>query len=249
MSVRPAQRTPPHPVLPHARRRPRVEVWQVGLDLPESDLESAAAVLTPEERARADRGTSAVRRRRIAMRAALRSVLGRELGCAPGAVPLVATAHGRPFLDLPTPVWDVNCTGSDDLGLIVVARGTRVGIDVERVVPWTEETAAEGWLSLREVAALRALSRSERALAATRCWTQKEAVLKAVGSGLSLPPSDVPTSPGCAHGRSGDWVLSPVSVPPGFVATLARSAAASPRGRGIAPRVLQAHPRHDGMFR
>lgn len=234
---------------PHARRRPRVDVWQVGLDLLESDLESAATLLTPDERARADRGNSAVRRRRIAMRAALRTVLGQELECAPGDVPLVATAYGRPCLDLPAPIWDVNCTGSDDLGLIVVARGSRVGIDVEAVRPWTEETAAEGWLSEGEVAALRALPLSERALVATRCWTQKEAVLKAVGSGLSFPPVDVPTSPGCAGGRSGDWVLSPVHVPPGFVATLASSAPTPLRGPVIVPRVLPARSQHDGMFR
>jgi 4'-phosphopantetheinyl transferase len=237
MSVLPSLRARPDPAVRRRRGR-RVDVWQVGLDLPEPRLERAAALLTPAELARADRGTPTVRRRTIAMRAALRTVLGQELDCAPGDVPLATTAHGRPFLDGTVPRYDLNCTGSDDLGLIVVARGSRVGIDVEPVAPWTEETAAEGWLSPAEVAALRALPPAERAEAATRCWTQKEAVLKALGSGLSLPPAGVPTSPGRACAHSGGWVLFPVVVPSGFVATLACSARIRTPGSAVVPRLL-----------
>ena len=222
-------------------------MWQVGLDVPGPALEAAAALLTPDELARADRGTATVRRRTIVLRAALRCVLGRVLDCAPGEVPLVTTAYGRPCLDELR--WDLNCTGSDDLGLIVVARGARVGIDLEPVAPWTDETAAEGWLSAAEVAALWALPPEERAVAATRCWTQKEAVLKAVGSGLSLPPADVPTFPGRARIRSGPWALAPVRVPPGFVATLACSVPLRTTGPAIVPRLLPDHLSTTGCHR
>lgn len=213
--------------------------------MPGSVLQSAAALLAPDEIARADRGTATVRRRTIVLRAALRTVLGRELGCAPPDVPLTTTPYGRPCLDLPAPVWDVNCTGSDDLGLVVVARGARIGIDVESVAPWTEDVWAEGWLSPVEVTALRALPAAERAVAATRCWTQKEAVLKAAGTGLSLPPSAVPTSPGRARIRSGEWFVSPVCVPSGYVATLACATRISTPGPAIRPRPLRMTGRLD----
>jgi 4'-phosphopantetheinyl transferase len=213
-------------------------VWQVGLDLTGTCLTRAEALLTPAELARADRGTSTVRRRRIALRAALRTVLGQALGCSPAEVPLGATAYGRPRLERPAPPWDINCAASEDLGLIVVGRGVRVGIDVERVAPWTDATAQEGWLSLSEVSAVLALPPAERGRAVTRCWTQKEAVLKAVGSGLSLPPAGVPTSLDGHAARSAGWSLSSVVVPPGFEATLACSADITARGSAVVPRSM-----------
>jgi 4'-phosphopantetheinyl transferase len=215
-----------------------VQVWQVDLQVDGTALADAASLLSPTELARADQGTSTVRRRRIVLRAALRSVLGAALACHPADVPLGAAASGRPRLEPPAPPWDVNCARSDEVGLIVVARGPRVGIDVERVAPWTGTVAEEGWLSPAEVRALLALPPAERGRAAAHCWTQKEAVLKAIGSGLSLPPAGVRTSPGRRAARSGGWALSPVAVPPGFTASLACSTRVRTRGSAILPRAL-----------
>jgi len=213
-------------------------VWQVDLDLDGPQLRRAEALLTPDERARADRGTAQVRRHRVALRAALRTLLGHVLGCAAADVPLGTTGHGRPRLAVPTAGWDMNCTASDDLGLVAVARGVRVGIDVERVTRWTEATAEEGWLSAVEVSALRRLHPAEQAAAATRCWTQKEAVLKGLGTGLSLSPARIPTSPGSRSGRALGWDVTPVAVPPGFEASLATSSALCPPASTVVPRLL-----------
>jgi 4'-phosphopantetheinyl transferase len=213
-------------------------VWQVGLDIAGARLARAAALLTPAELARAERGTSTVRRRRIALRAALRTVIGQALGCAPVDVPLGTGAHGRPCLDLAAPEWDINCAGSEALGLIVVARGVRVGIDVEHITPWTEAAAQEGWLSPPELSALQSLPSAERDVAAARCWTQKEAVLKAIGSGLLLPAVAVATSPGRPGGRSGGWTVSPVTVPTGFVASLACSTPVRTCGPAVVPQLM-----------
>ena len=226
-----------------------VQVWQVDLALTGDRLTRAAGLLSQVELARAERGTAAVRRRRIALRAALRTILGQVLACAPAHVPLATDAGGRPHLDLPRPRWDVNCTASDDVGLVALGRGVRVGIDIQRVAPWTDGTAAEGWLSAAELTALHALPSAHRARAATHCWTQKEAVLKAVGSGLSLPAAEVATSPGRRRGRSGRWHLSPVVVPPAFEACLATSVALPPGDAAVEPRSLPNHTSTTGSPR
>jgi 4'-phosphopantetheinyl transferase len=218
------------------RLAPRVAVWQVALDLPGGWLAAAAPLLTPEELAHADRGAPPVRRRRIALRAGLRAVLGRALACPPRDVPLGRTAQGRPRVEVPG--WDASCARSEELGLLAVARGALVGVDVERVVPWTDDILAEGWLAPAESRFLLTLPSPERAPAATRCWTGKEAVLKAVGSGLSVPPELVVTAGGRWADRCGPWALADVAVPHGFRATLACSPPVSPQNPRILPRPL-----------
>ena len=223
-------------------RRPPVDVWLVDLDPDDSALARAATVLTDAELSRADRGTHAVRRRRIALRSALRCVIAAELSCAPSRVPLSRTPAGRPFV--PASVagqggLDVSCTASADLGLVVLGRGTQVGVDLERVGPWTPATLDEGWLTDREARAIASVEEPRRAEAAARTWTVKEAVLKASGTGLATPPRLVDT--GTADGAArivGRWHVADVPVPAGFVASLATSRRVSRRRRPPAFRVL-----------
>jgi 4'-phosphopantetheinyl transferase len=110
-----------------------------------------------------------------------------------------------------------------------VARGTAVGVDVQRHRDAeAREAAAEGWLAPVEQARLARLAPQDRWPATTRCWTQKEAVLKGLGVGLRRSPATVVT-PVAPSGRSGEWSLAPVGVPAGLVASLAvRTAVGTP---------------------
>jgi 4'-phosphopantetheinyl transferase len=138
-------------------------------------------------------------------------------------VPL-APEPGRPRLldgDLGEAGIDASCSSSGDVGLVAVARGARIGIDVERVAHGDLGIATEeGWLAPGERDAIAALPADERARALTRAWVQKEAVLKGEGSGLRADPSWTVT-PVADHGRVRRWRLLPLEVPPAFVASLA----------------------------
>jgi 4'-phosphopantetheinyl transferase len=70
-------------------------------------------------------------------------------------------------------------------------------------------------------------------VAMTRAWTQKEAVLKARGSGLG-DLADVATAIGRPDGVVSGWTLQDVPVPAGWVASLALSA--HPTGRATEER-------------
>jgi 4'-phosphopantetheinyl transferase len=206
-----------------------VRITLVDLAVDSDVIAAAVRSLSPSERARAERGVTPVFRRRVLMRAALRAELGELLGTHPGEVALVER-DGRPELapEHITSELDASCSASADLGLVAVARGARVGVDIERLLdpapPGAEDpldaAIDEGWLAPGEASAIRMLSRADQMIALGRCWTQKEAVLKGEGVGLRRPLSTVGT-PVRAHGRSGRWRLFPVDVPDGYVASLA----------------------------
>jgi 4'-phosphopantetheinyl transferase len=180
----------------------------------------AAGHLTPTERLRADRGTDAVRRRRILLRAGLRQFLGELLGLPPAAVPLIEQA-GRPLLDGSLGFLHVSCSAAGKVGLVAIAAGTPVGIDVEVHRDGDALVASdEGWLCPAEERQLRRVPPDQRRQAATRCWTQKEAVLKGLGVGLDRHPRTVAT-PMAATGRVGEWWTVPVPVATGHVASAA----------------------------
>jgi 4'-phosphopantetheinyl transferase len=85
----------------------------------------------------------------------------------------------------------------------------------------------EGWLAEAERSALRLLPAERRLRATTRCWTQKEAVLKGLGVGLRQAPVSVVT-PVAECGWVDDWWLTPLPVPAPHVATLAVQGSAVP---------------------
>ena len=213
MSGQTSERLVAHPAPP-----PMITVRVLDLTDPTWDLAVAAADLTEGERARADRGVPPVRRRRLLVRSGLRRVLGHLLDVAPRDVPL-QTVGGRPTL--PGSGLGLSCSASGGVALVAVAAGATVGVDVERHRDdAAADAVAEDWLAPAEHARLAVLPEPDRHRAVTRCWAQKEAVLKAEGTGLRRPPADVVT-PVTDTGRVGPWWLAPVAVPEGYVASLA----------------------------
>ncbi|RBY77689.1 4-phosphopantetheinyl transferase [Geodermatophilus sp. TF02-6] len=226
MVGRTAVRTLPEP------GSPRITLRVLDLTDPGWDVAAAAADLSPAERARADRGTPAVRRRRVLVRSALRSLLGGLLDLPARAVPL-QTDRGRPFLV--GCGLSFSCSAGGDVALVAVSADVCVGVDVERCSGEDAAVAAgEGWLAPVEQARIAALPPSARPGAVTRCWTQKEAVLKARGTGILRPPSDVVT-PVADAGWIGPWWVAAVPVPPGHLASLACDAALPPGALGVVP--------------
>ncbi|MGY1774422.1 4'-phosphopantetheinyl transferase family protein [Geodermatophilus sp. SYSU D00804] len=192
---------------------------------PRWDVAAEAGCLDDVERARAERGTAAVRRRRVLVRACLRRVLGDLLGTGPAGVPL-RSDDGRPFL--PGDTLRFSCSASEDLALVAVARRGLVGVDVQRHRPEEVRDAAdEDWLAETERVRLRALRDEDRPEAVTRAWTQKEAVVKARGTGIRRSPVDLAT-PVADRGQVGGLHVSPVPVRPGYVASLATSVPLDP---------------------
>lgn len=164
-----------------------VEVWSAWVDRDAPDG-AAMAMLDGAERSRAGRFHARRDRDRfVARRAFHRRVLGTRLGVEPAALELRVTPQGRPFLDA---VWGIEFSTSHDDGLAVIAitTGPRVGVDVERVRLLDDALdVAATHMTANEVAWLRSLPPDSRSKGFLELWTRKEAVVKGLGVGLSMP--------------------------------------------------------------
>ena len=225
-----------------ANMRPsEVEIYRIDL----ARLDAHPSCLSDDEHARATRFHFAPDRARfVASRIALRHILAKALGVEPAGVLFTLGVHGKPVIarDHNPGNWQFNLSHSGDIGLIAVAQGQPIGIDIEVLRPLPRQMKEIlPSLSLAEQRALQLVAEPARATAFLRCWTRKEALIKAIGAGLTLDlasfsvsigtnaePPIWETSPAPGPGQ---WSLHaldhPCAEPAPFVAALAVSGPAS----------------------
>jgi 4'-phosphopantetheinyl transferase len=168
-----------------------VHVWSVDLDDPAWPADKLYDWLDAAERERAGRLRSEELRRRFAVRrGALRSLLSAYLGLAPGALRFRTRAHGKPELDAEDNTTRLHFNVSDcgPLALYALTRAGPLGVDVEALAPIPDmERLARRWFSAAEREALARPSPELRTRGFYFAWTRKEALVKAEGTGITLP--------------------------------------------------------------
>jgi 4'-phosphopantetheinyl transferase len=178
-------------------------VWMIRTLGHDSADEKLTARLSADERHRAAQFKfDKDRRLYTAAHAGLRSLLASYLRVAENEIHFVAGAHGKPRLALPGDSGlEFNLSHSHDLALVAIARGRAVGADVEFIKrDFAFDEVARRFFTAREVAALFELPPSLRRAAFFKCWTSKEAFLKAKATGLSGTLDEVEIVP--ANDRS-----------------------------------------------
>jgi len=164
-----------------------VHIWRISLAGP-CDLGSLYGLLTEDERRKAARFRfERDRHRFVVARGKLRQILGKYLAIAPEDIRFCYNSHGKPEIAGGGSLR-FNLSHSEEQGILAVALGARVGIDVEylRVVDGWEEIARQSF-SPAENESLFHLPPDLRQLGFFHAWTRKEALLKAIGLGLSFP--------------------------------------------------------------
>lgn len=165
-----------------------IQVWRFGLD---GGSAADAALLDDTEAARAQRFVFAADRARfVRAHAQLRRLLGRALGLPPRDLVLLAGPQGRPMLAGGPVGVDFNLSHSGGCAALALCRdGRQVGVDVELLRPVADAlpTAREVFTD-EELLAWQLRAEPERDQGFLALWTRKEAVLKALGTGLSLAP-------------------------------------------------------------
>ncbi len=141
-------------------------------------------MLSIEEAARYAAFPSAERRRSFLLgRAAARTLLAGALGVPPPAVPLRIAADGAVDVD-GGPCLSIAHSGGE---AVAVAAPHAVGADLERVTP--RRAGIERFMLHPSERSLPSQWPMERARALTLVWVLKEAVLKALRTGLRTSPT------------------------------------------------------------
>jgi 4'-phosphopantetheinyl transferase len=212
-----------------------VQVWRVDLEAIRGEESRWQAVLSPDESARAARyHFAADRQRYVASRAWLRMILARYFASEAKALSFSYSQKEKPSLGPAFAASGVtfNISHSGGIALLAFAREREIGVDVEQIRhDFDLEGISRRFFSAREQSELSAVPAEEKTATFFRCWTRKEAYIKATGDGLSLPLSQFDVSllsgddDALLATRPDDseatrWLLREVGAGPGYVAAL-----------------------------
>jgi 4'-phosphopantetheinyl transferase len=164
-----------------------VHLLHSSLAASDQQLQSLRELLNEKEQARADRiRIERPRRQFIVARAMLRCLLGRYIDQPAKDVHLTFGQRGKP--SLADTQLHFNLSHSHERVIYAFTQHNEIGVDIEQLRDKVRyEDLAKRYFSPGEVQSLMALPDHERHRGFFRCWTRKEAIIKAKGTGLSLP--------------------------------------------------------------
>lgn len=165
-----------------------VHLWAGDLDLPTEHVIRGYELLTGNEKLQANRYRfERDRNRFVIARSLMHRLLGEYLGLEPGEIRFEKNAWGKPFLEGDPVHFNLSHSGNQ---YILAISLEPVGVDIEHfryeadLAPMAElvfsPAELEHWSPLES-----------KVLAFFRIWTRKEALLKAIGCGITEHCPDV----------------------------------------------------------
>ena len=210
-----------------------IDLWCVRLGADGPGLARHWSLLSTDEQARAERFHFAPDRDRwIVARSSLRRVLALYATTPARKLRFEYGVNGKPSLVNSASRVSFNLAHSEDLAVIGVTYECPIGVDVERIRRMSDAAAlAQRYFDVRECGAVFA-DRSKLEERFFACWTRREALVKALGVGLSfgvdrfavsVPPNDPPRVLWLADQPDAAryWALSQVEPASGFIAAVA----------------------------
>jgi 4'-phosphopantetheinyl transferase len=164
-----------------------VHLWEFPLSVEKSVEMKLQDLLSEDERARADRFHFERDAKRFSVaRGSVRSILAAYSGAEGKDLRFSYSQQGKPRLADENSKIRFSISHSGEQGLLAVTSGREVGADIEAIRDNVEfDQLAERFFSEHERESLRGLPQEKKIRAFYRCWTCKEAFLKAQGVGLS----------------------------------------------------------------
>ncbi len=213
---------------PHA-----VEIWLYSLIDEEPAVDAMRTILSEHERDRVDRLAHQDHKRRyIIAHARMRQILARKIGRRPEDIAFCVSPDGKPFLapETPKPVH-FNLSHCADNAALAICETAEVGIDIEAIRS-VRDGFARRFFTTQEADEIDALPEGEQLPALFRCWTRKEAFLKATGEGIrrglasfqvSLAADEPPRVIAIGDGEKAarDWLLYDFSPADGLAGAAA----------------------------
>jgi 4'-phosphopantetheinyl transferase len=213
-----------------------VHIWRAWLDRPEEDIVAFEKILSADEKERASRfHFDRHRRRYICGRGILRVLLARYLDIHAVDIGFKYGNQGKPELSGAYQLQNIkfNLAHSNKLAIYAFAPEGEIGVDLEYIRQVKDSMdVAKRFFSANEYLVLSSLPEEEQQQAFFRCWTRKEAFIKALGEGLSYPLDrfDVSLAPGEPASlleiegsvvEATKWLLQNVHPGDGYIGALA----------------------------
>jgi 4'-phosphopantetheinyl transferase len=213
----------------------QIHIWYCALHQEASRCSELIQTLSLDELIRAEKfHFDRDRKNFIVCRGVLRETLGHYLGVEPDQIQFCYGKFGKPALvdtsDMPRIRF--NLSHSKNLAVYAFTRDREIGVDIEHThhIPEMDQIA-EQFFSARENAVFCALPPHKKKEGFFNCWTRKEAFIKAIGGGLSVPLNkfDVSLAPGeparllKIEGDSqaaSRWTINELQSPSGFAAAV-----------------------------
>lgn len=165
----------------------QIDVWHIPLDLSEGGIAINWNNLDAIEKNKAMKFVFPINQQQyIAAHGQMRCILSNYLGVAAKSIRISNEKGKKPYLlDFPL---HFNLSHSDNYALLGVSSTGQIGVDVEceakeKVV--NISALSKSVFSTLESSAIVAMSEPKRTTAFFKCWTQKEAFIKAIGLGFS----------------------------------------------------------------
>lgn len=205
----------------------QIDIWVWALSGPDTAPAVFDDILSADEHARAERFVNPKHGAAYRMgRGRMRQILAEYLAVPPRGLQFQYNAHGKPRLDQDL---HFNLSHSGGFACLAVCKDLPLGVDIEAYRK-VETGVAERFFSAAEFDSLSALPKDRWNDGFFRCWTRKEAVVKACGPGLSMPLDsfDVtldPDKPARLLRLDGEdpsqWRLRHIQITPTIVGALA----------------------------
>ncbi|HUO09669.1 MAG TPA: 4'-phosphopantetheinyl transferase superfamily protein [Phycisphaerae bacterium] len=200
-----------------------IHLFLATTEISDDSIAHLDSFLSSEERERFARFRMPQKRNEaIVSRALLRERLSGFLDIPPAQIALAVNPHGKPHIE-GAPVY-FNVSHTAGCVLLAVSGEHELGVDIESPREHlSHEDLAKRYFTAAEHAALLEYPQDQRTIAFFRCWTRKEALLKAIGRGISggLDTFEVPLGELSSPLTLDGWTLHDLAVPSPHIAALA----------------------------
>ena len=170
-----------------------VHVWSIDLNLDLDRIHQFNQTLTTQERQRAAKFINPLPGNRWTVaRGYLRQILSQYLDCTPVEIVFSYGKQGKPAIEGRN--IQFNLSNSGDRAVYGISAKFPVGIDIEQIHPLPAADLVDRFFSATEQAIFHRLPVDLQQAAFFHAWTQKEAYLKACGTGLNTPLDQIEVS-------------------------------------------------------
>lgn len=203
-----------------------IHVWNVDLNCDRDRINELSQFLTEPERQRAAKFINPTHGDRwIVARGYLRQILGQYLDLNPAQIVFTLGEQGKPAVE--GIQLQFNLSHSRDRAVYGISAQDPVGIDIEYIHPLPAADLVERFFSPAERAIFHNLPIDSQQAAFFHAWTQKEAYLKACGTGLSTPLDRIevsidPHTPAAivSAPTGGIWNIQKLEISPDYASAI-----------------------------